>query len=110
MLPKNRRIPRKDFHLLSSGAKIYSNELFLVRFVEVKAGFGRFCFSVSKKVAKNAVDRNKMRRAGYRYLRGVLNDLAPGVLALFSFRRKPLDDQEITKKLKEILKKSNLIK
>lgn len=109
MFPKNRRIPRKMFPLLSNGAKTFKNSLFLLRFV-LKGKPSRFCFSVSKKVAKNAVARNKMRRAGYRLLEKHLSAVLPNVLALFSFRTMPKNDGEIIKNLKSILTESKLIK
>src|SRR3989338_11427361 len=111
MLPKNRRIPRKMFPLLSNGAKIFKNKLFLLRFVlESNQKISRFCFSVSKKVARNAVTRNKMRRAGYRLLKKYLSEIKPEVIALFSYRVIPKDDEEIIKNLTSILKDSKLIK
>jgi ribonuclease P protein component len=109
MLPKEKRIPRKMFPLLSNGTKVFKNNLFLLRFV-VKIGLSsRFCFSVSKKVAKNAVARNKMRRAGYLILERHLSDIKPNVLALFSFRTIPKNDDEIIKNLEAVLKESKLI-
>jgi len=111
MLPKNRRIPRKMFPLLSNGAKIFKNKLFLLRFVlESNQKISRFCFSVSKKVARNAVTRNKMRRAGYRLLKKYLSEIKPEVIALFSYRVIPKDEEEIIKNLTSILKDSKLIK
>ena len=111
MLPKNRRIPRKMFPLLSNGAKIFKNKLFLLRFVlESNQKISRFCFSVSKKVARNAVTRNKMRRAGYSFLKKYLSEIKPEVIALFSYRVIPKDEEEIIKNLTSILKDSKLIK
>ncbi|PIR40001.1 MAG: hypothetical protein COV33_02150 [Candidatus Zambryskibacteria bacterium CG10_big_fil_rev_8_21_14_0_10_34_34] len=109
MLPKNRRIPRKMFPFLSNKAKIFKNKLFLLKFV-FKERPSRFCFSISKKVARNAVTRNKMRRAGYRLLKKYLSEIKPEVIALFSYRVIPKDDEEIIKNLESILKDSKLTK
>ena len=99
------------FPLLSNGAKIFKNKLFLLRFVlESNQKISRFCFSVSKKVARNAVTRNKMRRAGYRLLKKYLSEIKPEVIALFSYRVIPKDDEEIIKNLESILKDSKLTK
>jgi len=99
------------FPLLSNGAKIFKNKLFLLRFVlESNQKISRFCFSVSKKVARNAVTRNKMRRAGYRLLKKYLSEIKPEVIALFSYRVIPKDEEEIIKNLTSILKDSKLIK
>jgi len=110
MLPKNRRIPRKMFPLLSNGAKVFKNNLFLLRFVSGNEQNNRFCFSVSKKIAKNAVVRNRLRRAGYRLLQKHLPKIKPNTLTLFSFKTVPKNDEEIIKSLESILKESKLIK
>jgi ribonuclease P protein component len=110
MFPKEKRIPRKMFPLLLNEAKMFKNSLFLLRFVAEKDQNSRFCFSVSKKVAKNAVVRNKLRRAGYRALSKYLGEIKPKVLAVFSFKKVVQDNDEIVKSLESILKESNLIK
>jgi ribonuclease P protein component len=121
MFPKSKRIPRKMFPLLSNGAKTFKNNLFLLRFVSQsvqssefshldKNYSSRFCFSVSKKVAKNAVMRNKMRRAGYRLLEKYFFEIRPKIIASFSFRKIPKNDEEIVRNLESVLKESKLIK
>lgn len=95
---------------LLNGAEVYRNNLFLLRFVANKEKTSRFGFSISKKVAKNAVVRNKMRRAGYRLLGKYLLEIKSGLLASFSFRGIPQNNEEIIKNLESILKKSKLIK
>jgi ribonuclease P protein component len=121
MFPKNRRIPRKMFPLLQNGAKTFKNKLFLLRFVSIKKESppasgaralraGRFCFSISKKVSKKAVIRNKLRRAGYRTLKEHLFKIKPEILAIFSFKEVAKNNKEIEKNLESILKESNLIK
>lgn len=109
MLPKNRRIPRKMFPLLQNRAKVFKNNLFLLRFVQNKEQkVSRFCFSVSKKVAKSAVVRNRLRRNGYRLLEKYKDQIKPSALAVFYFRAMPKDEKEITKKLESILNDSLL--
>jgi ribonuclease P protein component len=107
MFPKNRRVPRRMFPLLLDGAKVFKNNVFLLRFVPLD-GISRFCFSVSKKVAKNAVARNRMRRAGYRLLEKYIPKIKSTVLAVFSFRTIPKNDEEIIKNLESILNDSLL--
>jgi ribonuclease P protein component len=110
MLPKNQRVPRKMFPLLSNGAKVFKNNLFLLRFVP-NGGLGsRFCFSVSKKVSKSAVVRNKLRRAGYKALVEYISQIKPKIIVLFSFKAVPKSSDNITKNLESILKESKLIK
>ena len=108
MLPQNRRIPRKMFPLLLNGNKVFKNNLFLLRWVYGKDPQSRFCFSVSKKVAKSAVVRNKMRRSGYRALEKYLPQIKPNVLAVFSYRMVPKSNDDIINNLKSILNDSLL--
>lgn len=110
MLPKSRRIPRSNFKNFSRGAKVYNNNLFFLRVVGGGDEKSKFCFSVSKKVAKKAVDRNRVRRSGYRSIINFINEIKPYVSALFSFKRIPKDSIETQNMLREILKISNLIK
>jgi len=108
MFPKNSRIPRKMFPLLSNGSQVHKNNLFLLRFVSKSGSGNRFCFSISKKVAKSAVVRNRLRRAGYRALEKYLPQIKPNVLALFSFKMIPKNNEEIIKNLESILNDSLL--
>lgn len=109
MLPKNQRIPRKMFPLLSNGAKVFKNNLFLLRFVLVSGEKNsRFCFSVSKKIVKSAVVRNRLRRAGYRLLKKYIPRIKSNILAVFSYRAVPKNNDEIIKQLENILNDSPL--
>jgi ribonuclease P protein component len=110
MLPKNQRIPRKMFPLLSKGAKVFQNGLFSLKFIQQSGSNSRFCFSVSKKVAKNAVARNKSRRAGYRELQKYIPDMKSNILAIFYFKRIPKDSEDVSKNIESILKESKLLK
>ena len=112
MFPQKRRIPRKMFPLLQNGAETFKNKLFLLRFVsknEPSNRNSRFCFSVSKKVAKKAVIRNKLRRTGYRLLKEHLFKIKPEIIAVFSFKEIPKNNGDIAKNMESILKESKLI-
>jgi ribonuclease P protein component len=110
MLPKNKRIKRATFSLLLNGAKILKNDLFLLKFVFGAEENSQFSFSVSKKVSKSAVVRNRLRRAGYRLLAKYIDQINPNVLANFSFKSIPKNDEYMEKSLKNILIDSKLIK
>lgn len=47
----------------------------------------RFCFRVSKKVAKTAVQRNYLRRSGYNMVGRLTPNLMRGFAAVFSFMK-----------------------
>lgn len=64
MLSKQKRIPRTLFpHVANGGA--FHTHLFTVRWKKSSQDGGRFSVVVSKKVAKTAVLRNKLRRRFY---------------------------------------------
>ena len=111
MFAKSRRIPRKMFPLLLNGAKVFKNNLFLLRFVPQSGpspSRSRFCFSVSKKISKSAVVRNRLRRAGYRLLEKYVPQIKPNILASFSYRAVPKSEDDIIKNLESILNDSLL--
>ena len=108
MFPKSKRIPRKLFPLFTVGAKTFKNSLFFLKLVPYEAE-SRFCFSVSKKVAKSAVVRNRLRRAGYRILSQFLPEIKSKVLVVLSFKTVPKNNEELEKNLEAILKIANLI-
>lgn len=70
----------------------------------------RFCFSISKKVAKNAVMRNKMRRLGYKTIEKYIPQINTNKLINISFLSIQTDEKIITKNLEQILKESKIIK
>jgi len=108
MFPKNRRIPRDMFPLLSSG-KTFRNDLFLLKTLKIQ-NQSRFCFSVSKKISKKAVIRNKIRRMGYRALKTNLSQIKTSAISCFYFKMIPKDKNDLEEKLLQILKDSKLLK
>jgi ribonuclease P protein component len=66
----------------------------------------QFSFSVSKKVAKSAVIRNKLRRRGYAAIKGMLAKIKLGYYCMFSFKKgaSTLSASDISKEVQDILK------
>ena len=88
MLPKNRRIPRKDFpYILKTGKRFNSPHFLLYVAKNEQENKSKFSFSVSKKVYKKASDRNKYRRRGYSAVSKQINNIADGHLYFFSFKK-----------------------
>jgi|SRR3989344_3626736 len=110
MLPKNKRIPRKLFPLLKNPEQSFRNNPFFVKIARNKEASARFCVSVSKKVAKNAVLRNKIRRLGYRILGEYVDRIKRPILVQVSFSSLPKSANEVRTGLGQILIKANLIK
>lgn len=109
MLPKKSRIPRKMFSLLLKQAKFFGNDLFLLRFNRNQHLGSRFGVSVSKKVAKKAVTRNKLRRSGYALIAKNIPNIKKDIIALLSFKKIPTDKISIEVAFKEVFKRGNLM-
>jgi ribonuclease P protein component len=111
MLPKKRRIERKEFPgILSSGRRFHSPNflLYILKTDGEDSSPSRFSFSVSKKVQKNATTRNTYRRRGYSVIKNHLEFIKPGYICFFSFKKsadKPtfaILDKEIIHLLREV--------
>ncbi len=89
MLPKKRRIQRKEFeNILKYGQRFNSSHLgiFLVK-QELKESLSRFAVSVPKKVFKLATDRNKFRRRGYSVIHKLEKVFPTGFMCLLAFKK-----------------------
>ena len=90
MISKSRRIRRKEISYILSRGKRYNSSYFLVYIVKsdgLEENPSRFSFSVSKKVCKGAVGRNKLRRRGYSIISQNIEKIKPNHLFLFSFKK-----------------------
>jgi ribonuclease P protein component len=70
MLKKALRLARKDIESLSSGKSVFGT---LLSIRVAPAPRLRFAVTASKKVAARAVDRNALRRRGYKALESVMS-------------------------------------
>jgi ribonuclease P protein component len=115
MLPKKRRIPRKDFvHVLTKGKRFTSPSLLLyMAKIDAKNGLepSKFSFSVSKKVCPKAVGRNKHRRRGYSIVSGEISRIKPGFYCFFSVKKtnKPISFDVFKHEVKELLSVSGML-
>ncbi|HEY4490223.1 MAG TPA: ribonuclease P protein component [Candidatus Paceibacterota bacterium] len=109
MLPKNRRIKRSDFDLLSRGKTFSGN--FLSLKVSRASGNSKVTFIVSKKVAKNAADRNRLRRRGYGQIKSFLKKITDGFLLAFYFKSRlgNISKEDLYDDIESLLSKSGLI-
>jgi len=111
MFPKKNRITKTGFDALLKKGSVFHSPYFSLRYSKKDGSLPQFAFVVSKKVAKNAVERNILRRRGFSSLRelGVLekNSKWNGFTCAFFFKKeaKALSFQEIKKEIEELLKK-----
>ncbi len=91
MLPKKNRISKKEFGELLKNSKRYNTDHFLFYLAKNKATYTKFAVSVSKKVCRRAVDRNKIRRRGYSVISKKIGQLKTGYSGLFVAKAHSLD-------------------
>lgn len=71
----------------------------------------KIAFSVSKKVLKTAVSRNKYRRRGYSLIKKYINLIKPNLFLFFVFKKtnKLPDYQEMDLELNKLLSDSGVL-
>ncbi len=115
MLPKKRRISRKEFPYILSKGKRYNSPHLLLYVAKIdnspETKDSRFSFSISKKVHPLAVDRNKSRRRGYSIINKNLAKIRPGYLCFFSFKKGngEVSFNDLEKEVLELLSASGVI-
>ena len=88
MLPKKRRLTKELFPEVLSKGKRFNSDHFLAYISHFNAsGHSRFAFSVSKKVCKNAVDRNRLRRQGYSIVTKHIKEIPDGFFCVFMYKK-----------------------
>jgi ribonuclease P protein component len=109
MLPKRQRMRKEQFSRVLLKGVAYHTPHFLLR--TIPASTAGFAVSVSKKVAAQAVDRNRVRRRVYATLAGIIPELRQPVLALFSAKAgaRDLSFEAQRQEILLILKKAQLL-
>ena len=111
MLPKSQRLSTKAVaHVMGKGQPSHS-PFFVVRSVLTKET-SRFSVSVPKKVAKTAVQRNKIRRQVYSAIKKMAKQIKPGrsglVIAKIGSEKLPFES--MASEIKSIFVKSGFLK
>ena len=92
MLDKARKITRNQFKLLNKPFKTIRGGFLLARIFKIKEEKeSKFSFSISKKVEKSAVLRNKIRRISYLAIQKSLKNIKRGLAIHFILNVKPKD-------------------
>lgn len=113
MLPSSRRVNKAYFkEIFHKGSFFQSSNLSLiVLFSPSLAPESRIAFSVSSKVAKSAVQRNKLRRQGYSVVSKLLKNIKPSYLGVFVLKNgaTKLDFESYREEIEKLLEKSKII-
>ncbi|HUC88873.1 MAG TPA: ribonuclease P protein component [Candidatus Paceibacterota bacterium] len=102
MLPKNKRVTKELFQKIIKTGGSLSGLFFIFRYINSNAP--RYAFVVPKSVAKKAVDRNKLRRIGYR---AMFPYLSKNISGIFFYKKsgKQASFQEIKSDIENLFKK-----
>ena len=106
MLSKKKRVTKEIFQTIMDKGNIVSGSFFTFRYI--KQEIPQFAFVAPKKIAKNAVKRNYLRRQGYNVLRLYSLNSNAGI---FFYKKEALvaNKLEIKRDIDFILKKAKII-
>lgn len=110
MLPRKNRISRKDFPVNNrQGFRVFS-PLFSVTYYKNEKE-PHVSVVVSKKVAKNAVTRNRIRRIFYALTERHLKNLKSPIMAVYYPKKESIgvDSQTLSQEIETALIKTNLL-
>lgn len=111
MLKKTQRLTTPLFTEVMTKGKVIHSPLFILRIMKY-GQISRISVTVSKKVAKTAVERNKIRRRTYSVVHKLHPTLLPG-FATVLIAKQPVSSvgmPTLEKDIKEIFVKSGLLK
>lgn len=113
MLAKSRRLTKSLFKRVIDEGYTQNTQFALVKSIKI-AGESRFAVSVSKKVSKNATDRNKIRRRAYSVIREFIQDerVKDGVYGVFMMKPsvKVLKHKDLAEQIEAFFVKSGFLK
>ena len=87
MNKKNRLKKKRDFEDVFKKGRAVKGSFLFIKYRNNKLGVSRFGFVVSAKVARKAVERNKIRRVLSEAVRGVIDGLAGYDIIVFATRK-----------------------
>lgn len=112
MLARNNRINKDVFaDLLKKGVVLHS-PLFSFRFAREETG-AKVSFVVSKKIAANATDRNRMKRRGYSVVNALLKRSVVkfGFIGVFFYKKEGVNAsfKNIKAEIETLFKKAGIV-
>ncbi len=111
MLPKTKRLTTKSVDLVMEKGRMTHSPLFVIKSISTQET-SRFSVSVPKKVAKTAVQRNKIRRQVYSAIKKIESQIKPGhtgmVIAKTGAEKLPFES--LVSEIKDIFVKSGFLK
>jgi len=104
MLPKKHRINKKLFEEIFKKGKIFSSSNLSLKIAPTAENRSRFAFVVSSKVAKRAVDRNKIKRRARHIVKKMLPKIEKGLGVIIFFKKgvEKMTFSELEKEINDI--------
>ena len=102
MLAKKYRLPIQE--MIKKNGKATKGPFFLIKIFQSQFPYSRFGIIISKKVAKGAVKRNKLKRLIFSIL-NPLEKIKKDFLIIVSPAISGLKEKEITEQIKSVFKK-----
>ncbi|MBP9748311.1 MAG: ribonuclease P protein component [Candidatus Pacebacteria bacterium] len=108
MLSKKNRADTKIVEKVFKTGKFVNSRFLTFKYIQNKANLGpRISFLAPKSVAKGAVERNSLRRRGYRVLKSYINEFPKGVEGVLVYKKALITPIEVENEIKDILSKVN---
>ncbi len=107
MLPVKKRVTKKLFDEILKKGVVFYGSFFTFRYIN-NTEIRRYAFVVPKKIAKKAVDRNKLKRRAYNIIRSLPTKNSSGI---FFYKKNGIDASylDIKNDIIFILKKTKII-
>ena len=110
MLARKHRINKELFTEIIKAGKSVSSDNLSLKIRPIPADCSAFAFVVSSKVAKKAVDRNKLKRRARHIISKMLPEIKKGLGIIIFFKKgnEKLNFQEIEKETRAIFQKAKI--
>lgn len=103
MLPKEKRVNKKDFEfIIKNGKTLYSS---LFSFFYIESPLPHYAFVAPKKAFKGAIIRNKYRRIGYNILKKIEHDHKVSAIFIYKKEARIVPKEEIQRNIEFLLSK-----
>lgn len=111
MLAKKHRINKKLFEEIFKKGKIFSSDYLYIKTLPIPEKHSTFAFVVSSKVAKKAVERNKLKRRARHIVWKMMPEIKKGLSIIIFFKKgvEKMNFSELEKEIKTIFKKAKIL-
>lgn len=112
MIPKNHRVNSELFTTIFENGKRFTGRFVYIKVLPLPDTVSRFSFVVSKKVIRNAADRNSLKRRGVHAFKELLDEVEDNHGVLFFLKESAVsaDFGELKNDIKKVLQKADLLR